>query len=186
MARDTRSDLDLIADVGRTDAAAFGVVFERYHGVVLAYLRRRTRQPEVAADLCGEVFARALLALHEDRVTIRESVPAWLLTIARNALLDSVRRGRVEARARRRLGIPRLSLTDDDMERIEMQTDDLGRVLELVDDLPEDQKVALRARILEERDYSEIAADLGCSDLVVRQRVSRALRRLRSRLEASP
>ena len=42
------------------------------------------------------------------------------------------------------------------------------------------------ARILDERDYGDIAADLGCYDLVVRQRVSRALKTLRSKLEAHP
>jgi DNA-directed RNA polymerase specialized sigma24 family protein len=33
--------------------------------------------------------------------------------------------------------------------------------------------------VLEEREYGEIAAELECSEAVVRQRVSRALRKLR-------
>jgi RNA polymerase sigma factor (sigma-70 family) len=186
MVAETKSDQELLDLARDGDAVAFGVFFERYQSVVLAYLGRRTRQRDAAADLCGEVFARALIGLHRRRAVVEDSAGGWLLTIARNALVDSVRRGRVEERARRQLGIERLLLTDEDLERIDAQTGDLDRVLALVEQLPEAQRTALKARILDERDYADIAADLGCSDLVVRQRVSRALKTLRSKLEAQP
>jgi len=40
----------------------------------------------------------------------------------------------------------------------------------------------LLARIVDERDYPEIAESLECSELVVRKRVSRALEALRASL----
>jgi RNA polymerase sigma-70 factor (ECF subfamily) len=81
----------------------------------------------------------------------------------------------------------RLDLTDADLERVEEQARDLDRVVgDLVGQLPDAQRAALKARVIDERDYTEIAADLGCSDLVVRQRVSRALKALRSNLEVQP
>jgi RNA polymerase sigma factor (sigma-70 family) len=52
----------------------------------------------------------------------------------------------------------------------------------LLAELPPDEQVAVRARVIEERDYSEIASELGCSELVVRKRVSRGLSRLRAAL----
>ena len=94
----------------------------------------------------------------------------------------SRRRGRVEERARRRLGMPRLVLTDEVLDRIEALE---GIAVELVDDLPPDQAEAVRARIVDERDYSEIAKDLRCSEAVVRKRVSRGLESLRHRMEES-
>jgi len=51
---------------------------------------------------------------------------------------------------------------------------------QLLGDLPDDLRDAVVARVLEERDYDEIAAQLGCSQQVVRKRVSRGLTRLRS------
>jgi RNA polymerase sigma-70 factor (ECF subfamily) len=48
--------------------------------------------------------------------------------------------------------------------------------------LPADERTAVRARIVEERNYREIALSLGCSELVVRKRVSRGLARLRAEL----
>jgi DNA-directed RNA polymerase specialized sigma24 family protein len=51
--------------------------------------------------------------------------------------------------------------------------------------LPPEQREAVQARVVEERPYSEIAAAMSCSELVVRQRVSRGLRALRSHLKES-
>jgi RNA polymerase sigma factor (sigma-70 family) len=178
------SDRELLEATRSGEAAAYGVFFERYHAVVLAYLVRRTRQRETAADMAGEVFARALVAVHDGRGAVEDPAARWLLAIARNVLVDSARRGRVEESARRILGLEPLLLTDSDIERIDALTDDVDRVVELVEQLPAGQRAALKARIVDERDYADIALDLGCSDMVIRQRVSRALKTLRSRLEA--
>jgi DNA-directed RNA polymerase specialized sigma24 family protein len=92
----------------------------------------------------------------------------------------SRRRGRVEARARRSIGAPVLVLTDEVVERIEA----LGGspALELVEELPADERAAVRARVVDERDYAEIAKDLRCSEAVVRKRVSRGLARMRDQM----
>jgi DNA-directed RNA polymerase specialized sigma24 family protein len=49
--------------------------------------------------------------------------------------------------------------------------------------LPEPQREAIRARMLDELEYPEIARGLRCSEAVVRQRVSRGLRVLRTEAE---
>jgi RNA polymerase sigma-70 factor (ECF subfamily) len=86
----------------------------------------------------------------------------------------------VEDRARRRLSLEPEALDDDDLARV----DELGAaggsgVTELLEALPDSQRRAVRARVLDEREYGEIAAELRTSELVVRQRVSRGLARLR-------
>ena len=63
----TQSDRELLGATRAGEAAAYGVFFERYQAVVMAYLLRRTRQRDAAADLAGEVFARALMAVHAGR-----------------------------------------------------------------------------------------------------------------------
>jgi RNA polymerase sigma factor (sigma-70 family) len=132
----------------------------------------------VAADLTAETFAAALAGAHRFRPR-RGPAVAWLFGIARNTLAVSKRRGRVEARARRRIGTPPLVLTDGLVERIEAMS---GAALELFEELPAEQQHAVRARIVEERDYADIAKDLRCSEAVVRKRVSRGLARLRDQL----
>jgi DNA-directed RNA polymerase specialized sigma24 family protein len=105
--------------------------------------------------------------------------------MAGSRLIDSIRRGQVEDRARQRLGMPARALTDRDLERIE-ELVDVERGLDaqaLVADLPPEQREAVLARIVHERDYRDIAAELKVSDAVVRQRVSRGLAVMRARLE---
>jgi RNA polymerase sigma factor (sigma-70 family) len=144
---------------------------------------RRTGDPELAADLTAETFAAALANARRYRPAA-PTAAGWLFTIAHNKLAGSVRRGRVEARARQRLGIREaVEYTPDDLERIEQSTGDEKWAEDLLGRLPADQRDAVRARILEERDYPEIAGELKTSELVVRKRVSRGLARLREELE---
>ncbi len=179
---DRRTDQELLALALTTEPEAFTVFYERHVDVVLAFLRRRTSSPEVAADLMAETFAAALLALHADTEPEQLEVPvAWLLGIARNKLFESYRRGRVEAAAREKLGLEPLVLDDSDLALVdELSESDL--VNQLADLLPPDQLQALRARVIDEREYDEIARDLDCSEAVVRKRVSRALSTLRARV----
>lgn len=180
--RDGRSDAELLAATP-SDPDAFAVFYRRHVRALVTYLLHRTARPELAADLCAEVFAAALQ--RPDRYDPRRGpARAWLLAIASSRLVDSLRRGQVEDRARRRLGMPARELTDADLERVE-ELADAGRGLDverLVADLPADEREAVLARVVDERDYREIAAELRVSTAVVRQRVSRGLGRLRARV----
>jgi RNA polymerase sigma-70 factor (ECF subfamily) len=49
--------------------------------------------------------------------------------------------------------------------------------------LPAEQRDAVLARVVDERPYPEIAAEMNCSELLVRQRVSRGLRQLRAQIK---
>ena len=73
-------------------------------------------------------------------------------------------------------------LDDDLIERVARLTGDAGPAVRALGGLPEEQRTAVQARVVHERDYAEIAAELECSEAVVRQRVSRGLRTLRTRL----
>jgi RNA polymerase sigma-70 factor (ECF subfamily) len=55
-----------------------------------------------------------------------------------------------------------------------------GPALELLEVLPDEQREAIEAHHLDDRGYPEIAADLRCSESVVRKRVSRGLAALRA------
>jgi RNA polymerase sigma factor (sigma-70 family) len=162
------------------DGQAFAAFYRRYERPMLAYFLRRTRDPELAADLAAEVFAAALISSRRFKAGAAPA-SAWLFAIAEHKLAHSRRRGRVEDRARRRLQMEPLALEDDDLERIERLGDEDG-ASGLLDELPAEQREAVRARILDERSYDQIAEQLKCSQSVVRKRVSRGLARLREQL----
>ena len=77
-------------------------------------------------------------------------------------------------RARKRLGMERIELSDDDIARIDrLGEGDEARVwMEL---LAPEQRAAIAAHVIDERPYGEIANDLETSEAVVRKRVSRGL-----------
>jgi RNA polymerase sigma factor (sigma-70 family) len=174
---DRSSDEELLSAC-RREPAAFGVFYDRHEERLLRYFLGRVGDAEVAADLTAETFAAALAGAHRFRARKGPAV-AWLFGIARNTLAASRRRGRVEARARRRVGARPIVLTDEVLERIDALS---GTALELVEELPAEQRAAVRARIVDDREYADIAKDLRCSEQVVRKRVSRGLARLRDRL----
>jgi RNA polymerase sigma-70 factor (ECF subfamily) len=156
---------------------AFDEFYVRYEAVVLAYFRRRTSSADVALDLASETFVQALASVRRFKPGPDPAV-AWLLGIARNTLLHSLRRGRVADRARSRLGMPVLAVEDVELERI----DSIGRysAAELLATLPADQAAAIRIRVFDELSYEDAAAHLKCSPLVARKRVSRGLATLRT------
>jgi RNA polymerase sigma factor (sigma-70 family) len=172
------TDEDLL-EAARREPAAFGALYRRYEERMLLFFVRRVGDAEVAADLAAETFAAALASARGFKRR-KGTASAWLFGTAHNILAMSARRGSVEARARRRLGMPPLLLTDEVVERVEALD---RRALDLVAQLPADQQLAVRARVIDERDYAQIAKDLRCSEAVVRKRVSRGLATLRNRLE---
>lgn len=175
-------DADLLTRIAAGDDRAFAAFYRAHLDAVIAFFRRRVADPELAFDLAAETFAAVVVSASSyagDGV-----VAAWLYGIARNKLRESMRRGRVEDAARARLGAEPVALTDRDLERIEERAAAGDGALEReLAALPEPTRRALLARVVAERGYDDIAAELCCSEQVVRQRVHRGLRRLRAGME---
>jgi RNA polymerase sigma factor (sigma-70 family) len=174
---------ELVVRVARGDEAAFNTLYTTYLPLVLRWCLRETRDRELAADLSAEVFAAAMVSSHRYRAD-QGTVGAWLIGIAINKLRESRRRKRIEDSARRRLKLEPVLLTDADLELVDELVGMDERLQALTQELPQDQRKALVARVIDERPYDEIAAELQCSESVARQRVSRALRTLRSDMES--
>lgn len=175
-----RTDAELLAACAR-DADAFALFYDRYEAAIAGYFLRRTSDPELTADLTAEVFAAALGAAARYRPE-QPTAAVWLFTIARNTLIKSVRKGRVEAVARRRVGFRPIELEEDSLARLSA-ADGERWVAALLDQLPAEQREAIEARVLRDESYEEIAGRLKTSSQVIRKRVSRGLATLRSEVE---
>jgi RNA polymerase sigma factor (sigma-70 family) len=167
-------------DSDRWSPAEFARFYRRHEREVAGVLIRRTGRADLAADLTSEVFAAALLAWRRagNLADVTDNESAWLFGIVRNKLVDSYRRGRVEDEARRQLGMRATELTDESLSAIEALTSDTP-ALELVGELPPEQRFAVTAHVIEGRSYKDIAQELALSEQVVRKRVSRGLARMR-------
>ena len=172
------TDEELLAASDR-DPEAFAAFYRRHAPRLLAWSARRTGNRDTAADLVAETFAAALEGCHRYRPD-RGPAVGWLYGIAKHKAARLAERGGVEASARRRLGVARPELDDTELERV---LEHAPEVTAALDELPEPQRAAVAARVVDERDYAEIAARSDTSEAVVRQRVSRGLASLRRRLE---
>jgi RNA polymerase sigma-70 factor (ECF subfamily) len=181
--RHDRDDDALLLAAGAGDADAFRVFYRRHVAAVIGFLLRRCGDAESAAELAGETFAGALLACPRYRP---DGAPArdWLLRIAVRTLGESRRTGRMPSAARRQLAMQRIALTDDDLRRVEQLAllDPDAAILHAVDELEEAERAAVIARVVEEREWADVAAELSCSEATARTHVSSGLAQLRRRL----
>lgn len=153
---------------------------------LLAFLARRTADPETARDLWAETWARAYESRDSFRGSVRAQGEAWLLGIARNLLASYYKRGSIEQRALARLELEPPPISPGDLERLERLAGlgvlraELGAALA---GLGRDQQQALRLRIVEGLPYPEVAARMGIAEPAARARVSRGLRALQQALD---
>jgi RNA polymerase sigma-70 factor (ECF subfamily) len=148
---------------------------------VLVFFARRTLDAEVALDLTAETFAQAWRGWGRLEPRGAEETRAWLFTIARRQLGRYLRRGRVERRALRQLGIEVPVVSDDDIAQID-EAAALASLREALGvelaSLGVEQREALRLRVVDELPYAVVAQRLGITEATARARVSRGLRAL--------
>lgn len=167
------------------DGERFSALYASHSALLLRFFARRSCDPQAAADLLGETFARAFAQRRQFRGDSMDEAIGWLYAIARNLLADYMRKGVVETRALRRLGVELPVLSDAEYDLIEERS----TLVELRAQLPShlaqlvpEQRQALVLRVVDECSYAEVAERLQISEDTARARVSRALRCLRDAL----
>jgi RNA polymerase sigma-70 factor (ECF subfamily) len=178
-----RTDEELLV-LTRSDADAFAELYDRHAGALADWLARRS-PPDVAQELFAETFAQAWCARRRYRPA-KGPARAWLYGIARHLLHDSYRRLAVEDRARRRLGVLEETAPAPDAESRLDAAAVRAELEAALENLPPAVRAAVVLRVVEQLDYDELAARLGCSSQAARLRVSRGLRALRRATSLSP
>jgi RNA polymerase sigma-70 factor (ECF subfamily) len=173
-----KTDAQLIREA-RSDPDAFAELYRRHASAIAKWFSVRVPQ-RIAGELTAETFAQAALSLRRFRDEADGSAAPWLFGIARNLLRRSLERERVADAARKRLGVPLHSYSDDEDELVErMDAAQLRPSLEAaLQRLPDTQREAVQLRVIRALDYDEIAASVGCSQVAARIRVTRGLNSL--------
>jgi len=165
-------DERLLIEAAQQDPARFADLYEQNFNRVYAYIARRVRDRDLAEELTAEIFRQALE--HLPRFEWR-GVPfaAWLLRMAANAVHD---RWRSDAREGEP---PDEDVPDPEIDRsIERQ----ALLAKLVDSLPEEQRLVIVRRFVDQRSVREIAHELGRSEGAIKQLQFRALQSLKERV----
>jgi RNA polymerase sigma-70 factor (ECF subfamily) len=168
----------------RRDPRAFAPLYDAYADLVWRYAMRRLGDEDRAAEVTSVTFARAIAGLSGFQPRSRDNgsgFRSWLMTIARNALIDTVRRDRPDAS----LGDPAIeaTLVDDcpTPEDAAIATEEQRRVREALSKLSPSQRRIVELRLAGFRS-AEIAETLGMSVSAVNTAHFRAFARLRDLL----
>jgi DNA-directed RNA polymerase specialized sigma24 family protein len=136
-------DEEALLIAARSGAEEFSAFYRHFERSMLGFFMRATGQADLAADLTAETFARALesVATYDPA---KGRADQWLLGIARHVLSGSYRRGRVDAAARERLGLPRLILDDHATETISRLAAGQDEATNALAELSQEQRRAAR------------------------------------------
>jgi RNA polymerase sigma factor (sigma-70 family) len=167
----------------KSDPDAFAELYRAYAPAVYSWFRRHTTaDPNTAADLTAEVFARAVIGTRRFRGRHSGAGTAWLFAIVHHLAVDYARSRVVEDRARRRLWFATEAYEPSPAEDAAIRLDaerDAAQIMEAFELLSEQQQDAIRSRVVDELTYREVAARNGSTEQAARLQVMRGLRRLR-------
>jgi RNA polymerase sigma-70 factor (ECF subfamily) len=179
---DLSAEADLI-ERARTDAEAFGRLYDEHLPSVYAFLYRRCRSHQDTEDLTAHTFHRALERL--DTFEWRElPFRAWLFRIARNALIDYYRRDRGPL-SLDGLGEAGFEPPGDDGRALDsalVRDEQLDTAWAAVADLPPMQRRAVTLYFAHGLSHAEVGRTIGRSEAATKQMVYRAVKALRLRL----
>lgn len=161
-----KTDEDWMREYQSGSEVAFGHLYEKYSPMVYGFIKKRMRESE-AEDLYQKVWRQ----LHEKRSLYKDQPFApWLFVMIRHLLIDEYRSlGRKNSK----------EFQDELIEKI--YAEEVVNVEELLQTLPQETQDLIRKYYLEGFSYEELEEETGLSQVNLRQRLSRAIKGLRSK-----
>lgn len=161
--------------------ARFGVLYNRYYEPIFRYIYRRCLQEDIAADICSQVFLKAMQKLNKYQF---KGVPfsAWLYRIASNEVSQYYRN---EKKTRT------VAMEDSNIGEMfeEMEIDELepykGKLLEALEQLAPKDLQLIEMRFFEQRPFKEIASILDITESNAKVKTYRLLNRMKKFLAAN-
>lgn len=176
------------------DDSAFEVLVHKYQGMVMALARRYLGSRYSATE---DVAQKVFLRVYKARMSYepRAKVKTWLYSITVNACLNEIRHLRTEKHRRVNTFTAVFGDSQGDDGGIEFQGPDAeptgedidavgvaARVRAAVDDLPEQQRLALLLSRFHHCSYEEVAEAMNTTISAVKSLLTRARGNLRKRL----
>jgi RNA polymerase sigma-70 factor, ECF subfamily len=181
---DLDTDVALVRRARDGDYEAFELLFERYRTLVFRFAYQMVPRRDDAEDIVQEAFVRAYQNLHKYRDEAKFTT--WLLRIVTNLCTDQARMSqRRQALEQQEASGALTWMTEGEIEdpvnnlEEDRRKHALRRALAA---LPAHHRSVIVLRDLEERDYNDIAAILGCTVGGAKLRVLRARRALKDRI----
>lgn len=168
--KDNQTDEQLMKLYQNGDEEAFKVLYGRHSSKIYGFLKKRLNDNEKVAEVYQEVFIK----IHKSKHLYNDSLPAlaWIFTISRTVMIDELRRN------------SKIQTVDNyDLDKIPDELEKTVPQFELASDaleyLPQQQKMAIEMRYINEQTFEQIAETLKVSPTNARQIISRGIKRLK-------
>lgn len=186
---DSITDNELVMRVQQGDKSAFDLLVLKYQHRIVKLVSRYVREPSDALDVTQESFLKAYRALPKFRGD--SAFYTWLYRIAintaKNHLVALARRPAEVDLGTNEEGeqfeLAELQKTIETPERLLLANEIRETVIDAIDKLPEDLRVAITLREADGMSYEEIATVMNCPIGTVRSRIFRAREAIDQRLK---
>jgi RNA polymerase sigma-70 factor (ECF subfamily) len=179
----SQSDRELVAEVNGGDQEAYGELVLRYQDRIYNLCRKYVYDQDAALDIAQTAFIRAYRALGTFRQDARFST--WLYRIAVNEAISYTRKRKVRSAVsidQEEGAIPVSGNTRAPEAGLE-QRETQRMVQRAIAELPEEYRIVILLRDIEDRSYDEIAEMMNVPLGTVRSRIHRARQDLREKLK---
>jgi len=183
----TDPDVECMLELKEGNRQALEILMRKYYPRILNFIYRFMDNRQLAEDLAQEVFMKVYKSAHHYRP--RSQFQTWLYTIAKNTCLNELRRNRRQMVS---IDEPVASGTQGLKQKISdpranpagelLQKEKKALIRAAIDDLPDNQRMAVILRRYENFSYAEIAATLNVTDKAVKSLLSRAKLNLKNNL----
>ena len=164
------SDTDLVELASRGDQQAFEYLFTRYREALTRLFEQRIGDKDTAADLLQETFIKVYL--HLDDYSRSYTFGQWIYTIAKNTLVDHLRRRTNDLSINDRFRAPQATTPSPEESVIMNQS--RHHFYCALEELSEEYRQIIEMRFLEEYSYEEIAEKLGRPINTIKTQIRRA------------
>ena len=164
------SDATLVDLASAGDQQAFEYLFTRYRDALMRLFEQRLEEKTMASDLLQETFIKVYL--HINDYSKNFTFGQWVYSIARNTLVDHLRRKSGDLSLDERFRVPLATTPSPEESVIINQT--RAHFYNALEELTPEYRQVIEMRFLEEYSYEEIAEKLGRPLNTIKTQIRRA------------
>ena len=155
------SDHELVELYEQGVDRAFDVLLERNQEALFAYIMRLTQDVDQANDVFQETFMKAIVCIRGHQYKTTGKFSAWLMRIAHNLVIDSVRNNRnmpqYDGDMQNNVLYNNVRLSQECCEEDMLRQADLTTLEKMIGMLPPVQQEIVHLRFYEDLSFKEIA-----------------------------
>lgn len=172
-------ELVWIQDVLSGDKQAYAHIINKYKNLLYATILRMTQNQQDAQDLVQEVFIKVYNQL--DKYDKKGEFSSWLYRVAINHCMDEFRKKRYKMKQVELNGETMVNTRHPEV--IYFKKEQSRQLERLIQTLPEDERLIILLRYVNELSYNEISELVGVPLSMVRNKIHRAKKKMRNTLK---